>query len=81
MVGTHEVIPIESGTRSVLSIEMSGWIATLLGPLMRGSVGKAIRQKNEGLKRRCEEEEGQSASGAIEAQYCICRYIALPKAA
>ncbi len=57
-VGTHEVIPIESGTRSVLTIEMSGWIATLLVPLMRGSVEKAIQQKNEGLKGRCEGEEG-----------------------
>lgn len=59
MLGGHEVIPTDGGTRSILTIEMTGWVAKLLGPLMRGSVAKAIAQENEGLKRRCESQASE----------------------
>jgi len=54
MAGTHEVHASGEGTRSLLRIETSGWVARLLAPLLRRSVAKAIARENHGLKTRCE---------------------------
>jgi uncharacterized membrane protein len=54
MRATHELAPDGSGTRNVLRVEMSGFVAALLSPLLRPAVRRALRQENEGLKARCE---------------------------
>lgn len=53
MVATHELSPDGSGTRNRLSIELTGPLAPLLGPLLRWSVGRALRRENRGLRTRC----------------------------
>lgn len=54
MSATHELTPDGDGTRNTLRIEMSGFVAALLSPLLRPAVRRALRQENEGLKARCE---------------------------
>lgn len=54
MVAAHEMVATEMGTQNVLHIEMSGFVAFLLWPLIRLSVRRSLEQENAGLKRRCE---------------------------
>ena len=54
MTATHEVAAERDGTRSVLRIELSGLMVTLLWPVLRLAVGRALRRENLGLKARCE---------------------------
>lgn len=54
MVATHEIHPAGDGSRSVLRIEMSGFVARLLAPLLRRSAARALMRENHGLKARCE---------------------------
>lgn len=54
MIATHEIVAAETGAQNVLRIEMSGWVAILLGPLIRVSVRRALEQENTGLKKHCE---------------------------
>ena len=53
-VATHEMVATESGTQSLLWVEMSGFMARLLWPFIRSSVQQALEQENAGLKGRCE---------------------------
>ena len=54
MRATHELSPHDSGTRSVLRLEMSGLVAALLAPFVHRSVRRALERENSGLKARCE---------------------------
>ncbi len=54
MIGTHEVLPIEDGTRSLLRIEITGFPVVLFWPLIFFSVKKSLERENAGLKTRCE---------------------------
>jgi hypothetical protein len=60
MVATHELIPVGTGTKSTLRIEMSGIAAVLLWPLIRASVQKSLEQENAGLKAECEALQASS---------------------
>jgi len=55
MVATHRLTPSGTGTMNRLIIEMSGIPVWLLWPLLRLSVGRALRQENAGLKAKCEQ--------------------------
>ena len=50
MTGVHELEPTDSGSRNILSVELSGWAAGLLGILMRIPIARAIAQENAGFK-------------------------------
>jgi uncharacterized membrane protein len=54
MIAIHEIRAAETGTQSVLRVEMSGLVARLLWPLIRFSTRRALQQENAGLKERCE---------------------------
>jgi uncharacterized membrane protein len=54
MRATHELSAEGGGTRSLLRVEMSGVVAVLLWPLLRGAVRRALELENSGLKSRCE---------------------------
>ena len=54
MAATHELIPSDTGTRNILRLNVSGILAVLLWPLLRGSLSNALLQENAGLKVRCE---------------------------
>ncbi len=54
MIGTHEVIPIETGTRSRLRIEITGLPVVLFWPLIFLSGRNSLKRENAGLKARCE---------------------------
>ena len=56
MRATHELEKEGAGTRNTLRVEMKGFWAALLSPLLRPMVRKALRQENAGLKARCEGE-------------------------
>ena len=68
MVATHELASDPHGTRSRLSIELTGPLARLLGPLLRWSVGRALRRENQGLRTRCTGRAGASARAASAGQ-------------
>ncbi len=54
MRATHELSATETGTKSLLRVELSGLVARLLWPFMRASIRRSLKQENRGLKRRCE---------------------------
>jgi len=54
MVATHEMTTTDEGTESLLRIEIWGLLVTLLWPLIRRSVGRALETENAGLKSECE---------------------------
>lgn len=54
MVATHELIPADAGTTSILRVELSGLVAFLLGPLIRASIRASLEKENAGLKAECE---------------------------
>jgi uncharacterized protein YndB with AHSA1/START domain len=64
MEATHELMPRGDSTRNVLRLELSGWVTRALGPLMRWSVARALRQENAGLRARCEALAQRTRSGA-----------------
>lgn len=53
-VATHELTAIPTGTRSVLRVEVFGFLARLLWPLIRSSIRRSLNKENAGLKKRCE---------------------------
>lgn len=59
--GTHALSDDGDGTHSVLRIEAGGWLAVLMGPLLRPAVGKALREESACLKRRCETQAATQA--------------------
>jgi hypothetical protein len=54
MRASHEVEAADSGTSSVLRVEIEGVMGVLFWPLLRGAVRRALSQENRGLKARCE---------------------------
>ncbi len=54
MVATHELSSSGTSTSSVLRIEMRGFMALLMWPLLRVLVPKARESENTGLKAECE---------------------------
>jgi uncharacterized protein YndB with AHSA1/START domain len=54
MVATHDLISNGGGTENVLRLEAEGWIAALLGPVLRLAIRRALTRENEGLRARCE---------------------------
>ena len=54
MVGIHEMNAEGAGTRNVLRVEASGFLAVLLWPVLRPAMRKALADENRGLKSRCE---------------------------
>ena len=54
MTGAHRVTPSGDRTTSRLSVEASGLVATLFGPVLRLLTQHALVQENRGLKERCE---------------------------
>lgn len=54
MVGSHDMTSENGGTRNILRIDASGWIAVLLWPVLRAAMRKALADENRGLKARCE---------------------------
>ena len=57
MVATHRLIPVDDGTENVLTIEATGLLAILLGPLIRSALNHALQNENQGLKAFCETME------------------------
>lgn len=56
MIGTHIMEPIEGGTRSILRLEIRGFTALLIAPLLRPAAARSLARENAGLKSRCERE-------------------------
>ena len=56
MSATHELIGVDSGTKSTLRLRISGCLAMLLWPLIYNSARKNLELENIGLKMRCEAE-------------------------
>jgi uncharacterized membrane protein len=54
MTGGHHLEPVPAGTRNTLTLEIDGALAPIVGPLIRGSIRKAITTENEGFKRAAE---------------------------
>jgi uncharacterized membrane protein len=54
MIGTHAMYPAGTGTQSVLRIELSGTVATLLSQFLRYAARRSLARENAGLKVRCE---------------------------
>ena len=54
MIGSHLVEPVAGGTRSILGLELKGFVAWTLWPLLRRSIGSALDTENKGLKSACE---------------------------
>jgi uncharacterized membrane protein len=54
MKGIHELSAEDAGTANVLRVEAQGILASLLWPMLRLAIGKALADENRGLKARCE---------------------------
>ncbi len=54
MVATHEMRSVGTKTKSVIAIEMTALVVTLLEPLFRVFSQRMLEQENMGLKKRCE---------------------------
>lgn len=54
MKATHEMAADGTGTENLLRLEVRGAMATLLWPLLRYAVRRALSQENRGLKEHCE---------------------------
>lgn len=55
MVGIHEMSEAASGTVNRLAVEVEGWLAALVWPLLKPAIRKSLKMENAGLKRRCEQ--------------------------
>ena len=54
MSATHDLSALGSQTESILRIEISGILATLLWPLIRSSAKRNLERENTGLQNACE---------------------------
>ena len=54
MIGTHELSTGETGTQSLLRIEMSGIVARFFWPQLCFFARRSLEQENAGLKAKCE---------------------------
>lgn len=53
-IGTHQIQPVGAGTESTLQIELRGFLAWLVAPLLLFAAQRSLRQENVSLKARCE---------------------------
>jgi carbon monoxide dehydrogenase subunit G len=60
-VAAHIIEPDGNGSKVTLTVDLSGIVATLFGPMIGGQSRKNVEMEAEGLKRRS--EEGASAPG------------------
>jgi uncharacterized membrane protein len=67
MVASHELTPHGTGTRNRLQVEVSGFAAVLLWPLMRFAMRRALSRENRGLKGRCEAQPADSPRRSRDA--------------
>lgn len=54
MIATHILIQEENSVTSVLRVEMTGGMVSLLGPVLRFLVKNSLMEENRGLKQFCE---------------------------
>lgn len=54
MTGSHELEAFGDGTRNTLAIDLEGPMASVLGPLLRRPVRRALESENEGFKTAAE---------------------------
>ena len=54
MTGVHEVEASPEGTSNTLTVALDGLLATLLGPLLKRPIHKALVQENAGFKTAAE---------------------------
>ena len=54
VVASHALTVEGTGTQNLLSVEVSGWLALLLWPFIRGGIGRALELENVCLKTRSE---------------------------
>ena len=55
MSASHEIMPDPAGTQSRLRLDVTGFVAVLLWPLIHGSARRALSRENLGLKNWCEQ--------------------------
>ena len=55
---THQLEPVNDGTRNTLILEAYGPCATLMWPLIRPTAARALAEENAGLKAFCEGAPG-----------------------
>lgn len=60
MAGGHHLASTPGGTRNTLTVDIEGWLAPLVGLLIRGAIRKAIATENEGFRRAAEASRHQS---------------------
>jgi carbon monoxide dehydrogenase subunit G len=53
-VATHVIEPDGNGSKVTLTVDLSGIVATLFGPMIAGQSRKNVEMEAEGLKRWCE---------------------------
>lgn len=54
MIATHELSTMDTGTQSVLRIELIGIVARLLWPVISSLARQSLERENASLKARCE---------------------------
>lgn len=54
MIATHELTTQQTGTQSLLRVELRGLVAFLLWPLICMSAKRSLKRENAGLKLKCE---------------------------
>lgn len=57
ITATHTLIELEESVENKLTIEVSGILAMLLWPLLRGKFNQALIQENLGFKEYCEKNQ------------------------
>ncbi len=58
-VATHVIVPDGNGSKVTLTVDLSGIVATLFGPIIAGQSRKNVDMEAEGLKRRSEADSAQ----------------------
>ena len=54
MTGTHELNDAHAGTSNTLAIDLTGPLASVMGPLLKRPLRKALATENQGLKTTAE---------------------------
>ncbi len=57
-VATHDLSGDDGEVENSLTLEVRGWLAILLRPILRRRLADALRAENEGFKRFCEAPQG-----------------------
>jgi len=61
-VGRHDVAPLGNGAQCTLTVEASGFTATLLSPILKPLLAKALADEAQGLKQYAEARAGRDGS-------------------